>query len=200
MQPRGYPTPPGKGWPPAGSESCPPRVTGARKRRQRVPVPCNRAPKCNIIRKPGFSDTPRQNVMRRNGPGALFRRGLRAGRKHSRAAQEPGSACRPHEKPAGQSGCNRLTKVPSPGAAPRADSGVNQRCYVVNGCAKRTEAQPDGRAGSRSALIVPTKRANRTQREPVEGSGAPEHNTVVGQHPRMHRNPNEHVNETTTAG
>ena len=36
--------------------------------------------------------------------------------------------------------------------------------------------------GSRRTLIVPKKLANRRPREPVEGSGVPDHRTVEGEH------------------
>jgi hypothetical protein len=48
---------------------------------------------------------------------------------------------------------------------------------------KRTKGSGAGRrAGSRSALIVPVKLANRRPREPVEGRGAPDHGIVEGKH------------------
>ncbi len=51
----GEESPPGKGWPPAGSESCPSEVTKARKRRQRAGKPRETASETRQLKGPSSS-------------------------------------------------------------------------------------------------------------------------------------------------
>ncbi len=58
-----------------------------------------------------------------------------------------------------------------------------KRTSANRGTAKRRQRSAAGwAAGSRSALIVPTKLANGPQPEPVEESEAPDHGTVFEKH------------------
>jgi hypothetical protein len=96
------------------------------------------------------------------------------------APQELGRSCRLHGSNPGRG--YRVTN-PRPVVRRSAAAGGTKRAERSRGTAKRRQRSAAGRAaGGRSALIVPSKRGNATRADPVEGSEAPNHGTVVGKY------------------
>jgi len=97
-------------------------------------------------------------------------------------SQELGRSCLLHGYERLLRGGRAVSETPRAcGLGISSHKGANRRCD--RGTAQRRKPRAAGwEAGSRSILIVPQKRGNSTRGDPVEGSGMPDHGTVIGQY------------------
>ena len=152
---------PGKGWPPAGSESCAsPAVTQAAKRRQRVWELCDRASKGRNSTGPSLFRKAAAASLRLIG----LARGARPGSK-SRASTHGGSPRNlggPDVSVKASSGYWAPREKPWPWSAAVPASPGSEPMGQLTVPPSEGERSAAGRAsGSRSALIVPRQQGNR---------------------------------------
>lgn len=125
-------------------------------------------------------------------------RGRRAGQMHGRVPQERGKSCRlPRKRRSGES----RTQTPGPsGRYLRAGRERSTR-YTTGIAKRRKRSAAKGMAGWLSVFVVPLKRGNSTQEDPVEGrnnrKGTPGHG-LVGRIRAECSVIREHVNERPT--
>ena len=120
----------------------------------------------------------------RSGLVRRLRRGRRAGQRHnggSREERRRSCRLRADKLPAGDTGST--TPGPSLGIRWRREKR-NQPSASAVPCVRRHRSTAGWAAGSRSALIVPTKPGNPCPGDPVEGRGASSRFTVGGKHDR----------------
>ena len=162
-------------------------VSRTAKRRQRVPMPCDRAPKLPFV------ESPRRTMCVGPCRAAVLawqrrsRRGPRAGRRHKRVPQELGTPCRFHLYSNWFLGEGPDPKLPGPKSASDLAGGTKTGARGGNRPAKETKR--DGKGGRESEhFIVPRNRENVTLRIPRrEGSAGSR--DCWRETWRVHRNP-----------
>ena len=157
-------------------------VTLTAKRRQRVPMPCDRAPKYSLAGALVVDTSGGRAEHAAMAWRARSCRGPRAGRRDTRGPREPGRPC--PSPPTFRLGRPEHQLPGAHGPASRA-AGSEQGARVVSP-SEGNEVRRDGRRES-ERLIVPMKRGNRP-RDPVEGRGRRVTNRWRETW-RVHRNP-----------
>ena len=147
---------PGKGWPPAGSESCVVAGQPALRSVDSERMSCVIEPRKPELREPSCFITVSAASRCRNGLALRFLRGRRAGRTRKGPCRNLGDPI-VSVKRAGRATGKERSRLAGAGARPPVRAKDGRR----HGTAERRQRSDAGRAvGSRSAPIVPGKRGN----------------------------------------